>query len=149
MRKRLRERVLKLNNEESKKVLFFQQITGAAVRDFVENEEQIAIVVANGDIGKAVGKNGRNIGSIERTTRKRVWFIEYSDDLQRFVENIFFPTKLKAERKDDEVIVGIESKNKKFIIGKGGSKIKLARQLLDRHFGIKNIRVNEISNPLV
>lgn len=144
-----RERVLKLNNEESKKVLFFQQITGAAVRDFVENEEQIAVVVANGDIGKAVGKNGRNIESIERATRKRVWFIEYSDDLQRFVENIFFPTKLKAERKDDEVIVGIESKNKKFIIGKGGSKIKLARQLLDRHFGIKNIKVNEMSNPLV
>jgi len=147
--KSLRERVLKLNNEESKKVLFFQQITGAAVRDFVENEEQIAVVVANGDIGKAVGKNGRNIESIERATRKRVWFIEYSDDLQRFVENIFFPTKLKAERKADEVIVGIESKNKKFIIGKGGSKIKLARQLLDRHFGIKNIKVNEISNPLV
>ena len=147
--KSLRERVLKLNNEESKKVLFFQQITGAAVRDFVENEEQIAIIVANGDIGKAVGKNGRNIESVERATRKRVWFIEYSDDLQRFVENIFFPTKLKAERKDDEVIIGIESKNKKFIIGKGGSKIKLARQLLDRHFGIKNIKVNEISNPLV
>ena len=149
MRKSLRERVLKLNNEESKKVLFFQQITGAAVRDFVENEEQIAIIVANGDIGKAVGKNGRNIESVERATRKRVWFIEYSDDLQRFVENIFFPTKLKAERKDDEVIIGIESKNKKFIIGKGGSKIKLARQLLDRHFGIKNIKVNEMSNPLV
>ena len=147
--KSLRERVLKLNNEESKKVLFFQQITGAAVRDFVENEEQIAVVVANGDIGKAVGKNGRNIESIERATRKRVWFIEYSDDLQRFVENIFFPTKLKAERKADEVIIGIESKNKKFIIGKGGSKIKLARQLLDRHFGIKNIKVNEMSNPLV
>jgi len=149
VRKSLRERVLKLNNEESKKVLFFQQITGAAVRDFVENEEQIAIIVANGDIGKAVGKNGRNIESVERATRKRVWFIEYSDDLQRFVENIFFPTKLKAERKDDEVIIGIESKNKKFIIGKGGSKIKLARQLLDRHFGIKNIKVNEMSNPLV
>ena len=138
--------VPKLNNEESKKVLYFQQITGAAVRDFAENDEQIAIIVASGDIGRAIGKNGRNIEALERMIRKKVWFIEHSDNLNTFVENIFFPTKVKSEKKDDEVIVDIESKNKKFIIGKGGSKIKLARQILDRQFGIKNIRINEKTN---
>ncbi|MEM2974390.1 MAG: NusA-like transcription termination signal-binding factor [Candidatus Micrarchaeia archaeon] len=135
--------MLKLSNEESKKVLFLQQLTGVAVRDFVENEEQIAIVVANGDIGKAIGRNGKNITSVENRLKKKVWFVEHSEELNRFVENIFFPIKTTAERKDDEIIISIESKNKKFIIGKGGSKIKLARQLLDRHFGIRNIRISE------
>jgi len=137
--------VLKLNNEEVKKVIYLQQIMRVAARDFVENEEQIIIVIPKGDIGNAIGRDGRNINSLERMLKKRVLFVEYSDDVKRFVENIFFPTKLEANREEDEILINIDSKNKKFIIGKGGNKIKLARQLLDRNFGIKNIRINE--NP--
>ena len=137
--------MLKLNNEEVKKVIYLQQIMRVAARDFVENEEQIIIVIPKGDIGNAIGRDGRNINSLERMLKKRVLFVEYSDDVKRFVENIFFPTKLEANREEDEILINIDSKNKKFIIGKGGNKIKLARQLLDRNFGIKNIRINE--NP--
>jgi len=141
--------VLKLNNEESKKIIFFQQIIGAAVRDFVETDEQVAVIVANGDIGKAVGRNGRNIEALERVIKKKAWFIEHSEDISRFVENIFFPTKVNSERSGNEIILNIDSKNKKFIIGKGGNKIRLAKQILDRHFGIKNIRINENTRSLV
>ena len=141
--------MVKLNNEEVKKVLYLQQIMGVAARDFVENEEQMIIVVHQGDVGKAIGRDGRNINSLERMVKKSILFVEYSDDVKRFIENIFFPTKLEANREGDEAIINVDGKNKKFIIGKGGNKIKLARQLLDRHFGIKNIRINENPRTLV
>jgi len=141
----MKKKMLRLSNDETKKIMFLQQITGVAIRDFVENEEQIAIVISEGSISRAIGRDGRNINNLERILKKSISFIEYSEDMKRFVENLFFPTKVDMKAEDNKVVLNIDSKNKKFIIGKGGNKIRLARQLLDRHFGIENIKINE--NP--
>ena len=142
--------MLKLNNEESKRILFLQQAIGASARDVIETEDQFVFIISNGEMGRALGKNGRNVETIERLMKREVLFIEYSEDVKRFTENIFFPTKINdTEIKDKMVIIGIDSKNKKFIIGKGGKKIKLAKRLLDRHFGIKDIKINENTKSLI
>jgi N utilization substance protein A len=133
--------VVRLNNEETKKILFFQQITGAAARDCVEDNEIMVFVVAEGDIGRAIGKGGRNIGALERAMRKKVVLIEYSSDPIKFTENIFFPTSLKVSIDDKKVTIAVDNEERKHVIGKEVKKIKLARMLLERHFGINEIKV--------
>jgi N utilization substance protein A len=130
-----------LNNEETKKILFFQQVTGAAVRDCMEDVENIVFVVAEGEMGQAIGKNGKNIKDLQRMLKKGVFFVEYSSDLSRFVENIFFPTKIGVNLTDDKIMIKVDPENRKYVIGKGGQKIKMARALVGRHFGEKEIKI--------
>jgi len=130
-----------LNNEETKKILFFQQITGAAARDCVEDNENIVFVIAEGEMGKAIGKGGSNIRNLQKMLKKNILFVEHSNDLNRFVENIFFPTKIEVNSSDDKIMIKVDSENRKYVIGKGGQKIKIARVLVGRHFGEKEIRI--------
>ncbi len=130
-----------LNNEQTKQILFFQQVTHASARDCVEDDEHIVFVVAEGDMGKAIGKNGNGIKDLQRMLKKNVLFVEYSNILDRFVENIFFPTKINVNSTDDKVMIKVDADNRKYVIGKGGHKIKLARTLISRHFGEKEIKI--------
>lgn len=133
--------MVKLDNEQTKKILFFQQTTGAAARDCIEEEDCIVFVIAEGDMAKAIGKNGKNVGLLEKLTRRKVLMIEYSEDINRFMENIFFPTKIEVNVDGKMIKIGTDDKNRKYVIGKGGQKIKLARLLVNRHFGPKEIKV--------
>ena len=133
--------MVKLDNEQTKKVLFFQQTTGAAARDCIEEEDYIVFVIAEGDMAKAIGKNGKNVSLLERLSKKKVLLIEYSEDINRFMENIFFPTKIEVKVDDKRITITTDGKNRKYVIGKGGQKIKLARLLIKRHFGPKEIKV--------
>ena len=133
--------MIKLSDEEAKKLLFFQQATGAAARDSVEVDGQVIFVVAKGEIGKAIGKQGKNIEILEKLLKKKIIVVEHSDDIKKFAENIFFPIKIDIENHDRGITIKVDKKEKKYVIGKGGRKIKIARVLLKRHFDIDNIRV--------
>lgn len=128
--------MIKLTNEESKLLLFFQQVTGAAARDCVADGERVVFVVANGEMGKAIGRGGGNIEKLERLLKKRVQLVEHSDDPQQFLEGILSKKiSLKLEKNCATIDAQREDRGK--IIGKGGEKIKLAKQLLKRHFGLE------------
>jgi N utilization substance protein A len=138
--------MVKMNDEETKKMLFFQQATGAATRDCIDDEERLIFVVAEGEVGAAVGKGGRNIDMLEKLLKRKILVVEYNDDVEKFTENIFFPTKITVSKSGNKVIINVDQKNRKYIVGKGGYKIRLARKLLKRHFDIDEIKINELRN---
>ena len=133
--------MIKLNDDESRNVLFFQQITEASARDCVRDEDSLVFVVNKGEIGKAIGKNGKNINLLEKLLKKKVKIVESSEDLESFSRNIFSPVELKINVDQGRVIIEADKKNRKYIIGKEGKKIKIARILIKRHFGIENVKV--------
>ena len=133
--------MVKIGDNETKKLLFFQQVTGAAARDCIDEEDMITFVASKGEIGKAIGKEGKNINILEKLLKKKINIIEYSEDATQFVGNIFFPTKVNVSKVGDKILLKVNDSDRKYIIGKGGKKIKLARELLKRHFGIDNLKL--------
>ena len=127
----------------------FETLTGATVKDCVQEDGMIGFLVNNGTMGLAIGKNGANIERVRKALGKGVWVMEFSDNPSEFVKNLFQPIRVRQVRIHDAngsklVVVEINRRDKKRAIGHDGSHIKIARKLAKRHHGIEDIRVKGV-----
>ena len=125
----------------------FEKITKTRVRDCIETQDKLIFIVARGQIGAAIGKRGENVKRLHEMFKKNLDVIEYSDDPERFLKNIFHNYKIKGveiEKRGTKVhaIVSVESKDKGKIIGKDGRNLKLARDILIRHHDIDGLTID-------
>lgn len=138
---------MKLRTEEIAYINTFETLTGAPVKDCVVDEERIIFVVKEGYMGKAIGKNGANIKKLEKMLNKKIHLVEYGDSPERMIRKIFFPVEVKeayiTEKNGKKTLyVRVDGREKKRVMGGGGFKIRIARTLLQRHFGIENVVVS-------
>lgn len=133
--------LVKLDNDDLKRISLFESITGAMATDcIVLPEGGIIFLVKEGDLGRAIGKKGITINRARDTFKKRVDVFEASSSLEGFVKNLFPGVELKTldvsdrnERK--QVTITVDPRDRGAVIGRNGDRIKVARTLLDRHYG--------------
>jgi N utilization substance protein A len=127
--------MMKLGMDEIQYIRLFESITSAPVKDCVVGEDEIIIVVDEGDMGLAIGRGGEKIEKIRRKVGKNVSVIEYSKDPEKFVRNLFAPVKLEEVRIDNGMAIVKVSNNSdgRRVVGRAGSRINRAKTLLDRH----------------
>lgn len=119
----------------------FEKMTKAQVKDCMVMDDELVLVVKEGDMGLAIGRNGDTIKNVMERLGKNISVVEYSEKVEKFVRNIFAPVVLDDVNVQDGV-VKIKSKESRRCIGKNGKKINRAKELMQRHFGIKEITVN-------
>jgi len=71
-------------------ISLFEKITKARVRDCMETEEKLVYVVDPGQANRAVGKAGENVIKLKNTTGKNIQVVEFSDDAETFIKNVFY-----------------------------------------------------------
>ncbi|MEM3369256.1 MAG: NusA-like transcription termination signal-binding factor [Candidatus Micrarchaeia archaeon] len=130
----------KLTNEDIKMMMFLQDATHAAIRDIYDDGKTLAIVVAEGDVGKIIGPGGKMITNLKRRLKRDIVIVEWSEELERFISNIFSPIKVNVVIEGDTAKVITSSEERKYVIGRGGNKIKLANILVERNFRKIDIR---------
>lgn len=136
-----------LDGNAIKYISVFEKVTKAVVKDFIETPDKLVFIVARGHIGAAIGKRGGNVKRLFELFKKNLDVIEYSDDPERFLRNIFHNYKIKGveiERRGKKIhaTVRVESKDKGKIIGKDGRNLKLARDILNRHHDIESLSIS-------
>jgi N utilization substance protein A len=131
----------KLNNEEIKMMMFLQDATKAAIRDIYDDGSTLAIVVAEGDVGKVIGPGGKTINNLKRKLKRDIIVVEWNEEVERFISNIFSPIKVNVVIEGDSAKVITSAEDRKYVIGRGGNKIKLANILVERNFRKMEIRV--------
>lgn len=122
----------------------FENITNVPVRDCFVSNEIIYYVVEEGKIGLAIGKNGVSIKNVERILGKKVKVFEYSHNLMKFIKNLIPQSReVKIITEDGKTIVEIKvnKNNRGFVIGRGGEKIKIYKEILRRVHNVSEIRV--------
>jgi N utilization substance protein A len=137
---------IKLTSEEMRYITLFEGITGARVHDCIidESGNRIIFVVKKGDIGIAIGGRGSKIRRVRQTIGKSVNVIEYSDDPTEFLKNTFAPANIKnidvVEQDGKRVaIMTVEKQERGIAIGTKGKKIRNAKKLAHRYYGIHDI----------
>jgi N utilization substance protein A len=135
---------IRLGSEDIQLINLFEKITGAKAQDMVAEDSVICFLVSKEDMGLAIGKKGASIEKVRSTFNKKIYVMEYAEDYQQFVRNVFHPVdiqevRLSSSSKGKNVVIKIRKKDRKNVIGAGGERIKLARKLLDRHFGLKDV----------
>jgi N utilization substance protein A len=127
-------------------ITLFENMTKARVRDCMETEDKLVYVVDPGQANRAVGKGGENVIRLKNTTGKNIQVVEFSDDAETFIKNVFYnygPEKVEIETRGTIVhaTVTVDPAVKGRAIGKNGKNLKIARDLVNRHHNVQSISV--------
>jgi transcription termination/antitermination protein NusA len=129
----------------------------ARIRDAVDEGDRIVFITEKGHLGQALGKEAKNLQMMRDLLKKDVKFVEWDDDKQIFVRNLFKPfdvasirmesTRAAAKEGEEEgpvrirAIVEVEAKDKGKAIGKNGRNIASIRHIARRHHAIDEVQV--------
>ncbi|KXB00206.1 transcription elongation factor NusA [candidate division MSBL1 archaeon SCGC-AAA261F17] len=137
---------VKLDADKIRKIALFEKVTGAAALDCVEsqNGRKLTFVVKEGEVGKAIGKNGRKIRKFRQMLGKSVDIVEHSENPGDFIANVFSSINVKNVEVIDSgegkiAKVDVDNSEKGKAVGRNGWNIKRARELLARHHGFADV----------
>ncbi len=129
-------------------IALFEKLTRTTVKDCIVFPDKIAFVVAEGQGVLAVGKDGENVIRASELTRKSIRVVEYSTDPEKFVMNVFHvygPEKVEITKNSNNIThatVTVNPDLKGKAIGKEGSNLKVAREIIRRHHDIQSVNVS-------
>ncbi len=134
------------NGQTLQYISLFERVTRTRVKDCIETDEKIIFIVTEGQISKAIGKGGIHITKLRNMMNKPIQVIEYSDNPEKFLANIFrnYNVKNVEIEPHDKIIhatVTVDAKEKARAIGKEGKNLKLARNIIARHHNIQSVSV--------
>lgn len=133
-------RTVKLETDVVRTLAIFEKLTKVHVRDCIITENTVYFLVDPDKVGLAIGKNGSVIKDVIRVLGKSVKVFGYSSDPVEMIKNIV-PNAKSIEIKDDTAMITIQNNERTSLIGMNGKNIKVIRQILERHFKIKNIKI--------
>jgi N utilization substance protein A len=123
----------------------FEKVTRAKLKDFFMQQEKLCFIVQPGNLRKGLGPNKKNIEKLEGLTKRKVKVIEYSDDIKRFISNVFSPLKIvKMEFGDDGIVTltGPDQKTKGLMIGAQARNLRLFESVVQKYYPeVKEIKV--------
>jgi len=127
-------------------ITLFEKVTGTQVKDCLETEEKLVFVVEKGQGSRAVGKKGENVIRLKNLTGKNIHVIEYSEDPETFIKNVFHTYSVQSVTLEDRgniihATVTVDPKVKGKAIGKNGKNAERLRFLAKRYFQIQNVSI--------
>lgn len=131
------------DSDTIKIMVLFENATQSKLKDCFVKDDKIVFVVDEGEIGKAIGKNGFNALNLQKALKRKVRIAEFSSDLIKFINNLVYPINLKEIKKDNSTIIisAIESSDRGVLIGKNASNLRLLEDVVKRFFDIDEIKV--------
>ncbi len=128
--------------ETMKIISLFQAVTRASVKDCI-NDSELLFVVGPGELGKAVGKGGENVKRLAAALKRKIKIVEFSDQLFTFIKNLVQPLRVEKIEEQDGVVTLTppDSSTRGYLIGRGGSSLRILEERVKRHFPIKEIKV--------
>ena len=135
-----------LSNEEMQYINMASNITKTHILDCLSIDDRIIFIVQKGQLGAAIGIKAKNLERLRSLFKKTIKFVEFDEDKEIFVVNLFKPYKIKSvafEGDEDSIVVKVEVdvSDKSKIIGKGGKNIEIIRNLARRHHSIKDVQI--------
>jgi transcription termination/antitermination protein NusA len=131
--------LLDLTGEELELLSFFSKITGANAVDFVKTDFGYAFMVDSADLGRAIGKGGATIERLRHAFKQNVFVFADSEDLEAFVRGMFSNIRINSMEireamGERSVLMTVHDRDRGLAIGKEGSRIKAAKQILKSKF---------------
>ncbi|WP_136687264.1 NusA-like transcription termination signal-binding factor [Halorhabdus amylolytica] len=141
---------ISLSDAERQAIALVESVADVTVRDclFDDDHDRVAFVVAAGEIGKAIGKDGQTVERIEERIGRDVTLLEDAPTPEDFVANALAPAAVHDVTIEDGpdgpvAVADVDERDIGAAIGADGRRIELARELAARHFDIDDIELVE------
>jgi len=116
-------------------IKIFENLTKARVKDCFTDDKELIFIVNEGEIGKAIGKQGSTIKMVSEKFKKKIKVIEYNSKPEKFVLNLIYPLKPEVTIKDNKIIIKTSSNQEKGkIFGRGRENFKKLSNLINKYF---------------
>lgn len=122
----------------------FNSISKAKLKDcFVDARDILVFVVDDGELGKAIGKNGSTAKLISKRLNRKIRIVEYNDDVTKFTENAIYPQKAREITEENGVIqiTPIDNNTRGLLIGRNATNLRGTESIIKRYFEITEVRV--------
>ena len=136
-----------LSDEARRLLALFEDRTGATARDCVIDEERdrVLVVVAPGEMGRAIGPGGEHVRAVEEAIGRDVKLVEDADTPAAFVASTLAPAAVAnvtiSENDDTVAYAEVPQADTGVAIGADGENIAAARLLAKRHFEIDDVEL--------
>ena len=132
------------NNELLKIMTLFEKVTKAKLKDcFIDQNSLLTFVVHQNEIGKAIGKNAKNVKKLRNLLNRKIKIVEFNPKVETFVRNLIRPLRVKKiEKKDDTIFIeGPDTRTKGLLIGKNSKNLQNMENIVKKYFSIQKIKV--------
>jgi len=131
---------VKLGTQSIRTIAAFEKITEVHAKDCIISEDCVYFLVDPENVGIAIGKSGSTIRELRRVFGKTVKVFGYYKSPDLFIRHAF-PKAKAVEINSNGITVTIPEEDKVTAIGRNGRNIKAVRDILYRHFSVKNLKV--------
>jgi N utilization substance protein A len=134
-----------LDDRARRLVALFEDRTEATVRDCLvyDDRDQVVFLVAAGEMGQAIGPEGRRVRAVEERIGREVRVVEDAPTPEAFVANALAPAVVRnvtvSEQGDRVAYVEVDPDDRGAAIGRGGATVETARDLARRHHDIGDV----------
>ena len=131
------------DTETIKTINLFETVSQASVKDCIIMDDRIYFLIEEGGLKKII-ENGQLLKNLEKMLNKKILIFEYSKDVSLFLKNSIRgirEIKIRNEKEEKVVEIGVDNSVKSLVIGKDGKNIKALRQILKRNYNIDNLVV--------
>ncbi len=122
-----------------------EEVTGVAVRDCLVEDDRVVVLVATGELGKAIGADGGQVERVERRLGTQVTLVEDANRAEPFVANALAPAAVYnvtvSEGETTVAYAEVDEDDRGAAIGADGRNIEAARRLAKRHYDIDDIEL--------
>jgi len=130
------------DTETIRLMAIFENLTGASIKDCIIDENILYLVVDEGKIGIAIGKNGDSVKNAESVLNKTIKLFEFSSDLTKFVKNLIPKAiNVTVNNEDDKIVVEVkvDRSDRPMIIGRDAKNLKIFKELLKRSHNVSDL----------
>jgi transcription termination/antitermination protein NusA len=129
-----------LSGDDLNYLSVFEKVTHIFPSDYFLVGDSLAFLVEPAQLGKAIGKQGTNVQRLKSMSRKRVFILAASNDPEEMIKRFFSNVKVLSISHQPEpglLVVTLDEQDRGMAIGKGGERIKLAKEIFDKKFNLK------------
>jgi N utilization substance protein A len=136
-----------LSDRDRRYITRFEDVTGATARDCLIDDEadRVVFLVTAGEMGQAVGPDGRRVRALEEALGRSVELVEDADTPEAFVANALAPAAVThvtiSEQGDRVAYAEVPEADRGAAIGRDGRNIETARRLARRHHDIDDVQL--------
>jgi transcription termination/antitermination protein NusA len=134
---------MKLTQETISQINLFEKVTRALVKDCYFEDDFLIFLIEEGNIQKAIGREGANIRKLEGMFRKKIKILGFSTDPVKFINNLLYPVRAESITIKDKTaeIKAKDNVTKGKIMGRSRTNLHRLKTLLKRYNGIEEIKV--------
>jgi len=131
---------VKLETDTIRTIAVFEKVTKVHAKDCIITDDCIYFLVNQDKIGLAIGKNGSVAKELKNVLGRNIKIFAHSEEPEALIKNMI-PNVKNIHMNNGSVIITIPANEKVNIIGKNGRNIKAIKTIMDRHFGIKDLKI--------